>query len=150
MHYFGTWISESQRQPKPLRTQEELLPLLPPPTNLNGMPASPVIGAITRNNSLRPICRAGQTSRYWTSALLIIPWVTFLPSAASRHRISPPAEMSYSPHFNFLSLRRMCAGPPTPGRRVPIHMYAVKFGYVLWFICLVSTCWLDWQEEPRR
>lgn len=93
MCHFSTWIILSWRPSRPyglmrnfyLSLKEYKLRVLL------------IIRVITRGNILWLICRAGQTSNYWTYTLIVL-LMTFLPSEASL------CLTLSSSHFNVLSL----------------------------------------------
>lgn len=96
--------------------------------------ALPIIRVISRNKILWPICRAGQTSNYWASVLLIILWMAYVwlsSSEASRYLTSSLAQKIINISFSLSVLNVSCMWGLW-------HMYVIKVGYFLLLIWSVS------------
>lgn len=94
--YFGMWIIWYWTQSRPCGLTKNFY------LSLKGFNLGPlsIISFITRNNFLFPICRVGQTSNYWTSVLLIILQMTFLPSEAQRRLTLSLPQNTIHPSFS--------------------------------------------------
>ena len=101
--------------------------------------ALPVIRIIARYKFLWPIYRAGQTSNYWVSALLIILWITLFPGWSLRPLSHSLAQDNIQISFCLLSSHLSCMWGS--------HMYQVKFIFLL-LICLRLISLLDQLKEP--